>query len=83
MNAIEMMKGDLTEQQAIEIAESGWWVNASDKDVALAQLKQRRLCMPFDVFQLAVEKASGHSVFTHQFGDLRVIDLLIDELEST
>ena len=38
------------------------------KDIATFQLHEERLCMPFDVFHEALEKAIGRPVFTHELG---------------
>lgn len=58
----------ITKEQAIELAESGWWKDMDARDVATVQLFEPLLCMPFDEFHSAVEKALGRPVFTHEFG---------------
>lgn len=58
----------LTKEQAIRLVESNWWVGMSHRDIAMFQLHEPRLCMPFDKFHEAVEKALGRPVFTHEFG---------------
>lgn len=64
---IEKMSKVLTSEEAVELAESGWWKGLPAKEVALAQLQQERLCMDFGDFHKAVEDATGRSVFTHEF----------------
>lgn len=57
----------LTEKQAIAIAESGVWKKWFDEEVVKLQLFQDRLCMDFDRFHSAIEKVLKRSVFTHEF----------------
>ncbi len=59
MNAIEKMKGELTREEAIALGESKWWEGLPAKPVALAQLRQERMCMPFGEFVPIVAKAIG------------------------
>lgn len=61
------------------MVESNWWIGKPAREVALAQLKQDRLCMPFDVFQETVAEALGEPVFTHQFAEPQV---LIERIEK-
>ena len=58
---------DMTREQAIAIGESGWWKLYPARDVALAQLRQPFLCMPFGDFHRIVEDAIGGPVWTHEF----------------
>jgi hypothetical protein len=58
----------MTKEQAIALSESGWWKPLSHRERAMFQMFEERLCMPFDVFHEAVEKALGRPVFTHEFG---------------
>lgn len=60
----------MTLEQAVALAESRWWETCSDYDIALFQLHEDRLCLPFERFHEAVEKALGRPVFTHEFGTL-------------
>ena len=41
------------------------------------QMFTPRLCMPFDVFQEAVEKTLGRPVFTHEFAYSGIKDELL------
>ena len=59
----------LTEKQAIKMAKSKGYENLSHAEIATFQLKQDRLCMPFDVFHEAIEKTFGRPVFTHEFAN--------------
>ncbi len=58
---------ELTEEQAIALAQSEFWHDMTAKQIAEFQLHTDRLCMPFDVFHKAVEDALGRSVWTHEF----------------
>lgn len=72
-----------TREQAIEFAESGKWKEMSFEERAKLQLKQEKLLMPFSVFHEAVEKATGHAVWTHQFASEEFWDVLRTELGLT
>jgi len=56
----------LTKEQAVEFAQTKQWESMDHKERAKFQMQQPLLCMPFDVFQEAVEKTLGYPVFTHQ-----------------
>ncbi len=58
----------ITEKQAIKLYESKFWEEMSYEERAKFQISEKRLCMPFDIFQEAVEKHIGRPVFTHEFG---------------
>ena len=57
----------LTSEQAIAYGESGEWKNLDDRTLAIFQLQQDCLCIPFDRFHEAVERAAGRPVWTHEF----------------
>lgn len=57
----------MTKDKAIELYETKFWEYMSFQEKALFQLFEERLCMPFDVFQEAIEKTLGRPVFTHEF----------------
>lgn len=58
----------MSREEAIKLAESGWWEHATPRQIAEFQLSERLLCMPFNKFHEAVEKALGRPVWTHEFG---------------
>jgi len=60
--------GELTQEQAIELAESKFWEKMTQQDIAEFQLFTPQLCMPFDVFHQALETALGRPVWTHELG---------------
>ena len=62
-----MMHEELTREQAIALAESGWWKNRTAREIVTFQLFTPLLCMDFGDFQQAVEEALGRSVWTHEF----------------
>ena len=62
------MLRQITKAEAIAIGERKGWEPWTYKMRAVFQLRQRRLCMPFDVFHEAVEKTLQRPVFTHEFG---------------
>jgi hypothetical protein len=59
---------NLTKEQAIALAESGWWRGLPADAIASFQLFEEKLCMDFADFHAAVETALGRPVFTHEFG---------------
>jgi hypothetical protein len=59
----------MTREQAIALYESRFWETLSFRERAEFQLNNDLLCMPFDVFHEATEKALGRSVWTHEFAD--------------
>lgn len=58
----------LTKQEAINFYDGKLYEYMSDREKAIFQITQDRLCMPFDVFHEAVEKTLGRPVYTHEFG---------------
>lgn len=70
----------MTHAEALEKVATRWWEVATPQEIATFQLREDRLCCPFDVFQLAVESTLGRPVFTHEFGMNR--DGLLNELAA-
>ena len=68
-----------TREQAIAFGENKLYEPLSYRERAELQLFQNKLCMPFDVFHEAIEKALGRPVFTHEFA---FRDELIKELNG-
>lgn len=58
---------NLTKEQAVKLAESGWWKDKTPEQIVRFQLFEERLCMDWAPFQMAVEKVLGRSVWTHEF----------------
>ena len=57
----------LTEKQAIAMAESGVIETWTNEQIVRFQLFQNRLCMSFSRFHEAIEDVLGRSVWTHEF----------------
>ncbi len=53
-------------EKAIALAESHWWELCTFREIAEFQMFTAELCMPFDKFHEALEKAIGRPVFTHE-----------------
>ena len=64
-----------TKEQAIAFNEDKLYEPMSYRERAELQLFQQRLCMPFDVFHEAIEKALSRPIYTHEFA-------FIDELRK-
>ena len=79
MNVPEMMKGELTYEEAMQLSESKWWEAVPLEAAAELQLYQDRLCMPFDQFHQGVEALLQRPVWTHEFARN---ELLIAEAEG-
>lgn len=60
-----------TKEQAIAISDTKFWQSMTDVEITRFQLFQRRLMVPMDVFQEAVENALNRPVFTHEFGSAK------------
>lgn len=58
----------MTKDQALALYETKWWETKTPQQIAAFQLFEERLCMPFDLFHEAIEKALGRPVWTHEFG---------------
>ena len=69
----------MTREDAIRMAESGWWKEMPLEEAARFQLFEARLCMPFGEFHEGVEKMLGRSVWTHEFAFVRDPGGLQDE----
>jgi hypothetical protein len=70
----------LTKDQAIAFHDSEAWKVMAANNLAVFQMHQDMLCMPFGVFHKAVEETLGRPVWTHEFGLNR--DGLLRELEG-
>ena len=70
---------ELTQEQAIELFDSGFWETMTLEERARFQLYETRLCMPFDIFHEAIEKTLGRPVWTHEFA---YADSLRKEMEG-
>lgn len=53
-------------EAAIALAQTNWWVGKPAREVALIQMHIAECCMPFDLFQGALEEALGRPVYTHE-----------------
>ena len=67
----------LTKEQAIAFSKNKCYEGMNYRQIAEFQIEQKLLCMPFDVFHEAMEKALDRPVFTHEFA---FIDNLKKEL---
>jgi hypothetical protein len=72
----------LTSEQTIAFAESKIWEKWNLPTRALFQIHQNKLCMPFNVFQEAVEKTLDRPVSTHEFSSPYLPGLKNELMES-
>ncbi len=63
-----MKYNSIGKEKAIQLYDSKWWEGLSAREIAEFQFFTNELCMPFDKFHEAFEKAIGRPVFTHEFG---------------
>lgn len=69
---------EVTKEEAIELAKSDFWKEWNAQSIALFQLSTRRLCIPINVYQKALEEALERPVWTHELVDPgRLIDELL------
>ena len=57
----------LTKEQAIAFGKNKCYEEMNYRQRAEFQIEQQFLCMPFDVFHVAIEKTLCRPVFTHEF----------------
>ncbi len=65
------MHAPLTREQALALYDSRFWESLAYVERARFQLSEERLCMPFEVFIEAVERALGRSVRVGELIDSR------------
>lgn len=59
----------LTQEQAIELYNSGVYKDWTHEQIVRFQLFQNLLCVPFAKFHEAIESVLGRSVWTHEFAN--------------
>jgi hypothetical protein len=69
----------LTREEAIQFSESEAWKCWADRERAVFQLLQDKICMPMKVFFKSLEAALGRLVLTHELAYPR---LLLEELKG-
>lgn len=62
----------MTKDEAVKLYDSKFWHFMTNRERATFQLFEERLCMPFDVFHVALEKCLERPVFTHELGSENV-----------
>ena len=73
----------MSKDEALALIKTEWWVGRTDDEIARWQLNEERLCMPFDLFQKAVEGVLGRPVWTHEFADPNHLRAELDGDEPT
>ena len=63
---------ELTQQQAIDLAETEFYKDLTPDEIVRFQLFEPLICMPFDVFHEAIEKVLDRPVFVHEFASSNV-----------
>ncbi|BAV64777.1 DUF7736 domain-containing protein [Sphingobium cloacae] len=58
-----------TKEEAVAFAEEGKWSSLSPSERGLLQLRQDRLCMPWEKAHEGVTALLGRPVYTHEFAD--------------
>lgn len=66
MNDTKYKRQSIGREKAIALAKSGWWHGKPDREVAKFQLFTDELAMDFGDFQMALERALGRPVWTHE-----------------
>lgn len=75
----DMLAGEMSKEEAVAFADSGWWEAMDSREAARIQLHQPRCVMPIDLFQNGLELLLGRPIFTHELGNPK---RLIAELEG-
>lgn len=75
---MQSLRKSIGRHRASVLFSSNWWLDRSPREIAKFQLLTFELCLPFDLFQRAVEEALGRPVWRHEFGFN--VDGLIQEL---
>lgn len=57
----------LTKEEAIKIYKSEAWKAWTHSEIFNFQIRQEKLCVPFDIFHKATEYVLGRDVYTHEF----------------
>lgn len=57
-----------TREEAVAFHDAGAWRKLTPPTLALFQLTQDKLCVPFGEFHRAIEIALARPVYTHEFG---------------
>lgn len=60
---------ELTQVEALEYYESGEWRSMTNDQLAIFQLDQPRVCVPWDVFRAALESSMDRPVFDFELLD--------------
>lgn len=71
----------MTKEQAMAMAETGWWKDLPDSAVVAFQLFESKMCMPFSEFHKLLEGCLGRPVFTHEMASSN-IQHLYDEFHG-
>lgn len=74
-----MSKVQLSKEQAISLYDSNWHIGKTDREIVDLQLYQQRLCMPFAVFQKALENILGTDLSTMAFTDVKNLQRMYEE----
>lgn len=69
-------------ETAIKLAESGWWIGKTPREICEVQLFTEELCCPIVVFHEALNKALGRGVYTHEMAGEENWQKLIDEFRG-
>jgi hypothetical protein len=73
------MTKQLTRDEAIAFFDSKKWETMPDKELAIFQMEQDCLCVPFSRFQTAVAAALGREIWIHEMIHR---DTLLQELRA-
>lgn len=72
----EVVNNNISQERAIEIADSEWWNDATDLQIAYIQLHQDRLICDFYRFHQACERVIGSPIQSISFGIRQSVDAI-------
>jgi len=78
----EVVDKTISEQRAIEIANSEWWNDTSDLQIAYIQLHQDRLICNFHRFHQACENVIDSPIQSMGFGMRSFVDKLTEKVNE-
>lgn len=72
----------LTKEQALKLYNSKFWEEMTYEQIAMFQLFEERLCMPFGIFHKAIEKTLKRPVWTHELASDDIKKEILGEKEA-
>lgn len=72
----------MTKDEAIKFYDTQEWSDMTYLERAVFQINEPRLCMPFAIFHMAVEKSLNRPVWSHEFSNTKRVRAMKKELDE-